>query len=159
MAGANWFDVGSFGLGAIGNIAGGYLQGQGQKAGMEALAKSNKEAARMGQMGSMLALSDAQAARAGQYGQNVFGQLAGSLFNMPIDFAFQRMGRERELSTYKPWEQSLQRDEDRIREEEQQTPLFRGGRQKEAAEQLRLAGKYAGLENMSKYGPFSTFTS
>jgi len=158
MAGANWFDVGSFGLGAIGNIAGGYLQGQGQKAGMESMAKANIKAAQMGQMGSMLALSDAQAARAGQYGQNVFGQLAGSLFNMPIDFAFQRMGRERDLSTYKPWEQSLQRDEDRIREEEQQTPLFRGGRQKEAAEQLRLAGKYAMLEN-SKYGPFNTFTS
>jgi hypothetical protein len=156
MAGANWFDIGSFGLGAIGNIAGGYLQGQGQKAGMEALAKANLEAARQGQRGSMLALSDAQAARAGQYGQNVFGQLAGSLFNMPIDFAFQRRGKEEDLQRFMPMQFAMQRQENRIGEEEEQTPLFRSGQEYDSR-MAKLAGKWATtMPMMAQWGRFNT---
>lgn len=159
MAGANWFDVGSFGLGAIGNIAGGYLQGQGQKAGMESMAKANIKAAQMGQMGSMLALGDARAARSGQYAQNIFGQLAPSLFAQPIDFAWQEAGKRKDLNEYIPMQFAMQRQENRLGEEEEQTPLFRGGRQKEAYEN-RLAGRYAAaLPAMTQWGSFNLPTA
>jgi hypothetical protein len=154
--GFNWGGLAMGGLGAVGNIVGGYFQGQGQKAGMQALAKANEASARMGFMGSSMALSDAQAARAGQYGQNAFGQFAGALYNTPIDVAWQRMGKEQDLSRFKPWELALERKERSLLESEQQEPLFRDARQKEAAEQVKLAGKYAAMER-GQYGPFTPF--
>lgn len=156
MAGANWFDLGAFGLGAIGNIAGGYLQGQGQKAGMDSLAKANEKAAQMGQMGSMLALSDAQAARAGQYAQNVFGQLASPLFDKPIEYGWQRRGKEEDLQRFMPMQFAMQRQENRIGEEEQQTPLFRSGQEYDAR-MAKLAGKWATtMPMMAQWGRFNT---
>jgi hypothetical protein len=156
--GFNWGNFASAGLGAVGNIAGGYLEGQGQKAGMQALAGANREAARLGFMGSAMRLSDEQAARAGQYAQNVFGQLGGSLYNAPIDYAWQRRGKEEDLG-FKARQFAMAREENRLGEEELQTPLFKRSREEEAASN-RLAGKYAvTLPLMAQWGQFNLPTT
>jgi hypothetical protein len=150
----NWGTFGAGALGAVGNIAGGYLEGQGQKAGMEALAGANKEAARMGFMGSAMKLNDERAARAGQYAQNVFGQLAAPLYNAPIAYAWQRRGKEEDLG-FKARQFAMAREEDRLGEEQLQTPLFKRSREEEARMD-RLAGRYAAaLPAMTQYGQFN----
>ena len=152
--GFNWGNFASAGLGAVGNIAGGYLEGQGQKAGMQALAGANRDAARLGFMGSAMRLSDEQAARAGQYAQNVFGQLSGSLYNAPIDYAWQRRGKEEDLG-FKARQFAMAREEDRLGEEQLQTPLFKRSREEEARMD-RLAGRYAAaLKPMTQWGQFN----
>jgi len=157
-AGFNWGNFASAGLGAVGNIAGGYLEGQGQKAGMQALAGANRDAARLGFMGSAMRLSDEQAARAGQYAQNVFGQLGGSLYNAPIDYAWQRRGKEEDLG-FKARQFAMAREENRLGEEELQTPLFKRSREEEATSN-RLAGRYAAaLQPMIQWGQFNLPTT
>jgi hypothetical protein len=156
--GFNWGNFASAGLGAVGNVVGGYLEGQGQKAGMQALAGANRDAARLGFMGSAMRLSDEQAARAGQYAQNVFGQLGGSLYNAPIDYAWQRRGKEEDLG-FKARQFAMAREENRLGEEELQTPLFKRSREAEATEN-RLAGKYAvTLPLMAQWGRFNLQTT
>lgn len=151
----NWGTFGAGALGAVGNIAGGYLEGQGQKAGMEALAGANRDAAFKGFMGSAMKLSDERAARAGQYAQNVFGQLAAPLYNAPIAYAWQRRGKEEDLQRFTPMQFSMARQENRLGEEESQTPLFREGKEKDA----RMAGRYMerelALPAMLQYGRFN----
>jgi len=156
--GFNWGTFGAGALGAVGNIAGGYLEGQGQKAGMQALAGANRDAARLGFMGSAMRLSDEQAARAGQYAQNVFGQLGGSLYNAPIDYAWQRRGKEEDLG-FKARQFAMAREENRLGEEELQTPLFKRSREEEATSN-RLAGRYAAaLQPMIQWGQFNLPTT
>ena len=151
----NWGTFGAGALGAVGNIAGGYLEGQGQKAGMEALAGANRDAAFKGFMGSAMKLNDERAARAGQYAQNVFGQLAAPLYNAPIAYAWQRRGKEEDLQRFTPMQFSMARQENRLGEEESQTPLFREGKEKDA----RMAGRYMerelALPAMLQYGRFN----
>ena len=132
--GFNWGGLASAGVGAVGNVIGGYLEGQGQKAGMQALAGANRDAARLGFLGSSVGFYDAQAARQGQYTQNVFGQLAGSLYNAPSDFAWQRRGKEADIG-------------------------FKKSREQEAKEKTRFAGKYAALPEMIRWGEFNLPTT
>jgi len=151
----NWGTFGAGALGAVGNIAGGYLEGQGQKAGMEALAGANRDAAFKGFLGSAMKLNDERAARAGQYAQNVFGQLAGSLYNAPGDYAWKRRGEEEALHRFKPMQFTMARQENRLGEEESQAPLFREGKEKDARME-RFAGRYAAaLPSMTQYGQFN----
>lgn len=151
-----WGDA-ALGLGGLlGGIVGGAFQADAAKtAGLE-MAKVSRDAARMGQMGSMLALNDAQAARAGQYAQNVFGQLASPLFNKPIEYGWQRRGKEEDLQRFMPMQFAMQRQENRIGEEEQQTPLFRSGQEYDAR-MAKLAGKWATtMPMMAQWGRFNT---
>jgi hypothetical protein len=153
--GFNWGTFGAGALGAVGNIAGGYLEGQGQKAGMQALARANRDAARLGFMGSAMRLSDERAARAGQYAQNVFGQLSGSLYNAPSEFMWQRLAEGEKYNNLIPRQFAMAREESRLGEEQEQTPLFKKGRE-DAARMDRLAGRYAAaLPAMTQYGQFN----
>ncbi len=153
--GFNWGTFGAGALGAVGNIAGSYLEGQGQKAGMEALAGANRDAAFKGFMGSTMKLNDERAARAGQYAQNVFGQLSGSLYNAPSAYAWQRRGKEEDYNTFIPRQFAMAREEDRLGQEQEQTPLFKKGRE-DAARNERFAGRYAAaLPAMIQYRQFN----
>lgn len=151
----NWGTFGAGALGAVGNIAGGYLEGQGQKAGMEALAGANRDAAFKGFMGSAMKLNDERAARAGQYAQNVFGQLSGSLYNAPSNFMWQRLAEKEKYNDLIPRQFAMAREESRLGEEQEQTPLFKKGREDAA----RFAGRYmeraAALPAMTQYGQFN----
>ena len=151
----NWGTFGAGALGAVGNIAGGYLEGQGQKAGMEALAGANRDAAFKGFLGSAMKLNDERAARAGQYAQNVFGQLAAPLYNAPIAYAWQRRGKEEDLQRFMPMQFAMAREESRLGEEQEQTPLFKKGRE-DTARMDRFAGRYAAaLPAMTQWGQFN----
>jgi len=153
--GFNWGTFGAGALGAVGNIAGGYLEGQGQKVGMEALAGANRDAAFRGFMGSAMKLNDERAARAGQYAQNVFGQLSGSLYNAPSNFMWQRLAKKHEYDDLIPRQFAMAREEDRLGQEQEQTPLFKKGRE-DAARMDRFAGRYAAaLPAMTQYGQFN----
>ena len=156
--GFNWGGLASAGVGAVGNVIGGYLEGQGQKAGMQALAGANRDAAFKGFLGSSVGFYDAQAARQGQYTQNVFGQLAGSLYNAPSDFAWQRRGKEADIG-FKERALAMAREEDRLGEEQLQTPLFKKSREEETKEKTRFAGKYAVLPEMIRWGEFNLPTT
>jgi len=156
--GFNWGGLASAGVGAVGNVVGGYLEGQGQKAGMQALAGANRDAAKLGFLGSSVGFYDSQAARAGQYAQNAFGQLAGSLYNAPSDFAWQRRGKELDIG-FKERALAMAREEGRLDEEQLQTPLFKKSREEETKAN-RFAGRYAtALPGMIKWGEFNLPTT
>jgi hypothetical protein len=142
-------------LGGLIGLGGNILQGQADREVANQQRKSAKEQALYGMLGTMQAANDARAARATAGAMNVFGQLGGSLYNAPIDFKWQRYGKEEDLQRFMPMQFAMAREESRLGEEQEQTPLFRKGRE-DAARMDRLAGRYAAaLPAMTQWGQFN----
>jgi len=158
-SGGAMFDPISLGVLTAGQIGSSFLTGQANQNAAREQKKAAKDQAMWSMLGTMQSANDARAARSAAQATNTFGQLAGPLFGTPIDYGWQRAAKEEDMQRFMPMQFAMQRQENRLGEEEEQTPLFRGGRQKEAAEQLRLAGKYAAIQKMFEYGPFNTFTA
>lgn len=142
-------------LGGLIGLGGNILQGQADREAANQQRKSAKEQALYGMLGTMQASNDARAARATAGAMNVFGQLGGSLYNAPIDFKWQRYGKEEDLQRFTPMQFAMAREESRLGEEQEQTPLFRKGRE-DAARMDRFAGRYAAaLPAMTRWGQFN----
>lgn len=142
-------------LGGLIGLGGNILQGGADREAANQQRKSAKEQALYGMLGTMQAANDARAARATAGAMNVFGQLGGSLYNAPIDFKWQRYGKEEDLQRFMPMQFAMAREESRLGEEQEQTPLFRKGRE-DAARMDRFAGRYAAaLPAMTQWGQFN----
>ena len=142
-------------LGGLIGLGGNILQGGADRESANQQRKSAKEQAMYGMLGTMQAANDARAARATAGAMNVFGQLGGSLYNAPIDYAWQRRGKEEDLQRFMPMQFAMAREESRLGEEQEQTPLFRKGRE-DAARMDRFAGRYAAaLPAMTQWGQFN----
>jgi hypothetical protein len=153
--GSSMFDPISMGIAAVGQLGSSFLRGQADRAASENLRKSSERQAFYGMLGTMQAANDARAARANANAMNVFGQLSGSLFTAPIDYGLQRRGKEEDLQRFTPMQFAMTRQENRLNEEQDQSPLFRAGKEKDDA-RSRLAGRYAeALPDMIKYGQFN----
>jgi len=153
--GSSMFDPITMGISALGNLGGSFLTGQANRESANQQRKSAKEQAMYGMLGTMQAANDARAARSTAGAMNVFGQLAGSLYNAPMDFALQRRGKEEDLQRFMPMQFAMAREESRLGEEQEQTPLFKKGRE-DTARMDRLAGRYAAaLPAMTQWGQFN----
>jgi len=154
-AGSSMFDPVSMGIAAVGQIGGSFLTGQANQRAAAEQRKSAEKQALYNFMGTMQSANDARAGRAVAQYNNVFGQLGGSLYNAPIDYAWQRRGKEEDLQRFMPMQFAMARQENRLGEEESQTPLFREGKEKDARME-RFAGRYAAaLPAMTQYGQFN----
>ena len=141
-------------LGGLIGLGGNILQGGADRESANQQRKSAKEQAIYGMLGTMQAANDARAARSTAGAMNVFGQLGGSLYNAPIDYAWQRRGKEEDLG-FKARQFAMAREESRLGEEQEQTPLFKKGRE-DTARMDRLAGRYAAaLPAMIQWGQFN----
>jgi hypothetical protein len=121
--------------------------------------KAAKDQAMWSMVGTMQSANDARAAISAARATNTLGQFAGPLFGTPIEYGWQRAAKEEDMQRFMPMQFAMQRQENRLGEEEEQTPLFRGGRQKEAYEN-RLAGRYAAaLPAMTQWGSFNLPTA
>ena len=140
--------------GSLIGIVGSALQGDAIKtAGIQAR-KQAKEQSRYKMFGDYLASAEASAGRAQAQAMNIFGQLGTSLYNAPMDAALQEATKEIDLSKFKPREFALARQERRLEEEQNQTPLFKQGRE-DAAKQERLAERFtATLSDRARFGNF-----
>jgi hypothetical protein len=158
-SGGAMFDPISLGVMAAGQLGSAIFTGQANQRVAEKQKQQAKDQALYGMLGTMQAANDARASRDVASAMNVFGQLGGSLFGAPIEYGLQRRARREGLEYDMPMQFAMQRQEKRLGEEEEQTPLFRGGRQKEAYEN-RLAGRYAAaLPAMTKWGQFNLPTA
>jgi len=154
--GKDMFFAGAAGpiLGGLIGLGGNILQGGADRESANQQRKSAKEQAIYGMLGTMQAANDARAARSTAGAMNVFGQLGGSLYNAPIDYAWQRRGKEEDLG-FKARQFAMAREESRLGEEQEQTPLFKKGRE-DTARMDRLAGRYAAaLPAMTQWGQFN----
>lgn len=153
-AGSSMFDPVSMGIAAVGQIGGSFLTGQANQRAAAEQRKSAEKQALYNFMGTMQSANDARAGRAVAQYNNVFGQLGGSLYNAPIDYAWQRRGKEEDIG-FKERALAMARQENRLGEEESQAPLFREGKEKDA----RMAGRYMerelALPAMLQYGRFN----
>jgi hypothetical protein len=142
-------------LGGLIGLGGNILQGGADRESANQQRKSAERQSMFNMLGTMQAANDARAARATATAQNIFGQLGGSLYNAPIDYAWQRRGKEEDYNTFIPRQFAMAREESRLGEEQEQTPLFKKGRE-DAARMDRLAGRYAAaLPAMTQYGQFN----
>ena len=158
-SGGAMFDPISLGVMAAGQLGSAVLTGQTNQRLAEKQKQQAKDQALYGMLGTMQSANDARASRATASAMNVFGQLGGSLFGAPIEYGLQSRAKEEELQRFMPMQFAMQRQEKRLGEEEEQTPLFRGGRQKDAYEN-RLAGRYAeALPAMTQWGQFNLPTA
>ena len=153
-AGSSMFDPVSMGIAAVGQIGGSFLTGQANQRAAAEQRKSAEKQALYNFMGTMQSANDARAGRAVAQYNNVFGQLGGSLYNAPIDYAWQRRGKVEDIG-FKERALAMARQENRLGEEESQAPLFREGKEKDA----RMAGRYMerelALPAMLQYGRFN----
>jgi len=153
--GSSMFDPISMGIAALGNLGGSFLTGQANREAAAQQRKAAEKQAFYNMLGTMQAANDARAARATAGAMNVFGQLGGSLYNAPIDFTWQRRGKEEDLQRFMPMQFAMGREESRLGEEQEQSPLFRKGRE-DNARMDRLAGRYAAaLPAMTQWGQFN----
>lgn len=153
-----WAGAGGPLLGGIIGLGGNILQGGADRESANQQRKSAKEQAMYGMLGTMQAANDARAARSTAGAMNVFGQLAGSLYNAPSDFAWQRRGKELDIG-FKERALAMAREEGRLDEEQLQTPLFKKSREEETKAN-RFAGRYAtALPGMIKWGEFNLPTT
>jgi len=158
-SGGAMFDPISLGVLTAGQIGSSFLTGQANQNAAREQKKAAKDQAMWSMLGTMQSANDARAARSAAQATNIFGQLAGPLFGTPIDYGWQRAAKEEDMQRFMPMQFAMQRQENRLGEEEEQTPLFRGGRQKEAYEN-RLAGRYAAaLPAMTQWGSFNLPTA
>jgi hypothetical protein len=156
---SSMFDPVSMGVMAAGQLGSAVLTGQTNQRLAEKQKQQAKDQALYGMLGTMQAANDARASRATASAMNVFGQLGGSLFGAPIEYGLKDRAEKEKLQYSMPMQFAMQRQENRLGEEEEQTPLFRGGRQKEAYEN-RLAGRYAAaLPAMTQWGSFNLPTA
>ena len=150
-----WAGAGGPILGGLIGLGGNILQGGADRESANQQRKSAKEQALYGMLGTMQAANDARAARATAGAMNVFGQLSGSLYNAPSDFMWQRLAEKEKYNDLIPRQFSMAREESRLGEEQEQTPLFRKGRE-DAARMDRFAGRYAAaLPAMTQWGQFN----
>jgi hypothetical protein len=158
-SGGAMFDPLSLGVLAFGELGKSIFTGQANQRLAQQQKQQAKDQALYGMLGTMQAANDARASRDVASAMNVFGQLGGSLFGAPIESGLKRREEEQKLQRFMPMQFAMQRQEKRLGEEEEQTPLFRGGRQKEAYEN-RLAGRYAAaLPAMTQWGQFNLPTA
>jgi hypothetical protein len=154
-AGSSMFDPISMGIAAAGQIGGSFFTGQ---ANQRAAAEGRRLAEKQGLynfMGTMQSANDARAGRAVAQYNNVFGQLGGSLYGAPSNFMWHRLAEKEKYNDLMPRQFSMAREEGRLGEEQEQTPLFRKGRE-DAARMDRFAGRYAAaLPAMTQWGQFN----
>ena len=139
----------------LGSVLGGYLQGQGQKAGYEALAKANRDAAFSGFLGQSMALNSAQAARSQQFAQNTFNALSGDLFSAPIQLAYQRIGKDLDYNKYMPMERAANREESNLDTERQLSSNFRNAQDLAINQAVKGEGDREYAMTAMKFGPFA----
>lgn len=155
-SGGAMFDPISIGVMAAGQLGSSFLTGQANQRIAQQQKQQAKDQALYGMLGTMQAANDARASRATASAMNVFGQLGGSLFGAPIEYGLQRRAKEEDLQRFMPMQFAMQRQENRIGEEEQQTPLFRSGQEYDAR-MAKLAGKWATtMPMMAQWGRFNT---
>jgi hypothetical protein len=156
---SSMFDPISIGVLAAGQLGSSFLTGQANQRLAQQQKQQAKDQALYGMLGTMQAANDARASRAGASAMNVFGQLGGSLFGAPIEYGLQNRAKEEELQRFMPMQFAMQRQANRINEEEEQTPLFRSGKEYDAR-QARIAGRYAeALPAMTQWGQFNLPTT
>jgi hypothetical protein len=157
-SGGAMFDPLSLGVLTFGELGKALFTGQTNQNAAKEQKKAAKDQAMWSMLGTMQSANDARAARSAAQATNIFGQLAGPLFGTPIEYGWQQAAKE-EDQRFTRMQLEMQRQENRLGEEEEQTPLFRGGRQKEAYEN-RLAGRYAAaLPAMTQWGSFNLPTA
>lgn len=152
---SSMFDPVSMGIAVAGQIGGSILKGQSEQRAAADLRKAKEKEGLYTFLGSIQSANDVRAGRAVAQYNNTFGQLGGSLYNAPINYAWQRYGKEEDLQRFTPMQFAMAREESRLGEEQEQTPLFRKGRE-DAARMDRFAGRYAAaLPAMTQYGQFN----
>jgi len=146
------FDPWSAGIGGAFQLGGAALQADGMKTSAALQRKSAKETAAAGFLGDFISRDDARAGRFAVDRQNTFNAFVNPLFNTPIDYGYQLAAKKDDLYNFRPQEYALERQRNFLEDERKLNPIVR----QNAANELKLAGKYRGFQKMleSPYGPY-----